>query len=672
MQMAMLAAIVAWRTGPAGATGVFRVVGKRIGTCGRASYKRGMSAPRLRSHRFPCAAALPLVAALWLAGCAGPAPQAGSTPAAPTVPAPATPSAAETNARAEAAARQLRSLMDASDEAMLARNPMAGLFRGDLRRAGEFGNPDSPAHVAAEREAAQTELNLLDAVSREALNADDRAAYDSFRWSRQLALEANAMPLAGLWPLMPLDQMQGWHLLMADISSAQGPAPYRSVADYDAGLSRLQGFIVWLDGATDRMQQGMASGVVLPKVVVARLIAQFDQLATQGVNDSPFYGPVRQMPADLPAADRERLTRETTELVEDQLRPALARMSRFLTTRYLPAARDSVGLSALPGGGDYYAWLIRLHTTTGLDAATVHRLGLSEVARIEGGMQAVMREVGFAGSLGEFFEQMRTDPRFAPASAQALADGYAAIGQRVAQAMPRLFGEAPRTPLVIRPTPDYQAVTAAGASYTPGSLDTGQPGIFHFNTHDLPSRRTWGMETLYLHEAVPGHHYQGSLAAENTALPKQQRFDGNTAYAEGWALYAESLGPELGLFTDPYQRFGHYNDEMLRAIRLVVDTGLHAFGWSREQAIDYLLAHSALSRTEATAEVERYIAMPGQALAYKVGALTLQQLRLRAQQALGPRFDLKAFHRQVLDAGALPMLVLTARIDDWIAAQQPR
>lgn len=631
-------------------------------------------------------ALLHLAASLWLAGCAGLAPPTGTatgTAAAPAMAAPApaglpggtpggAPDAATRARLAEQASLQLRALMDASDEAMLDRNPLIGLFRGDLRRAGQFGEPGSPAQVVAEREAAQTELNLLDAVPREALDANDRAAYDSFRWSRQLALEENAAPVAQVWPLMPLDPQGGWHLLIAELSSGQSAAPYRSVADYEAGLSRLDGFIAWLGLATAQMQQGIARGVVQPKVTVTQLIAQFDQLATQSVTDSPFYGPVRQMPDSFSPTDRERLTRETTELVEDRLRPALVQMSRFLAGTYLPAARDSVGLSALPGGTEFYAWLIRAHTTTGLDAGTVHRLGLSEVARIEGGMKAVMREVGFAGTLPQFFEQLRSDARYAPASAQALADGYAAIGQRVSQAMPRLFSEMPRTPLAIRPTPDYQAEAAAGASYTPGSLETGQPGVFHFNTHDLPSRRTWGMETLYLHEAVPGHHYQGSLAAENTALPKQQRYGGNTAYNEGWALYAESLGPELGLFTDPYQRFGHYNDEMLRAMRLVVDTGLHAFGWTREQAIDYMLSHSAMSRTEATAEVERYIAMPGQALAYKIGALTLQQLRLRAQQALGPRFDIKAFHRQVLDAGSLPMQVLTARIDDWIAAQPGR
>jgi uncharacterized protein (DUF885 family) len=323
----------------------------------------------------------------------------------------------------------------------------------------------------------------------------------------------------------------------------------------------------------------------------------------------------------------------------------------------------------LPGGAAYYEFLIRSNTTTTLTAEQVHRLGVAEVNRITAGMAAVMRKVGFEGTLGQFFEHLRTDPRFAAASPKALADRYAEIGQRVDAALPRLFDGRPKTPLAIRPTPAYQAPTDPGARYIPGSLDTGQPGVFYFNTFDLPTRRVWGMETLYLHEATPGHHMQMALAAESTALPKLLRFDGNTAYGEGWALYAESLGPELGLFEDPYQLFGHYNDEMLRAMRLVVDTGLHAYGWPRERAIDYMLAHSAMSRTDATAEVERYIADPGQALAYKVGALTIQRLRKQAEQALGARFDVRAFHRQVLDTGSLPMAVLEAKIEEWIAAR---
>lgn len=347
-------------------------------------------------------------------------------------------------------------------------------------------------------------------------------------------------------------------------------------------------------------------------------------------------------------------------------------MRDFLRDDYLPRTRSSVGLSALPSGLDWYRYLTLENTTTSLAPDEIHQIGLAEVARIRQSMDAVRIEAGFAGPLPAFLEFMRTDARFKPASAQALKDGYGEIGRRVDVTLDRLFAHRPRAALELRPTPANQERTDAAARYQQGTPDGSRPGIFYFNTWDLPSRNTSGMETLYLHEAVPGHHYQVSLAQENLALPKLLRFGGPTAYFEGWALYAESLGFELGLFTDPYQRFGHLDDEMLRALRLVVDTGLHTKGWTREQAIDFMLANSSMSRTDAVAEVERYIASPAQALAYKIGQLTIRRLRTQAEATLGPRFDVRAFHDQVLNTGALPLAVLEAKIDAWVAAGGPR
>jgi uncharacterized protein (DUF885 family) len=379
---------------------------------------------------------------------------------------------------------------------------------------------------------------------------------------------------------------------------------------------------------------------------------------------------MRKVPADFGTAERERLAQAYTAAVDDKLRPAFRRVRDFLVNEYRAAARDSVGLEALPGGKSYYAFLIRSNTTTDLSATAIHELGVAEVRRITQGMHAVMDRVGFRGTLPQFFDHLRSDPAFRPASAEALIEAYRAVGRRVEAAAPRLFAVLPATPLEIRPTPDFQAPTDAAARYNLGAPDIGRPGIFYVNTFDLPRRSVVGTETLYLHEAVPGHHLQTMLAVENTALPRQLRFDGSTAFSEGWALYAESLGPELGLFENPYQLFGHYDDEMLRAMRLVVDTGLHAFGWSREQAVDYMLAHSAMSRADVVAEVERYIADPGQALAYKVGQLTIRRLRAQAEQALGPRFDPRAFHAEVLTTGSIPLAVLERKIDDWIDASR--
>ena len=563
---------------------------------------------------------------------------------------------------------QLRRLLDTSDEAFLDRNPIYALYRGDTRRAASHGDFISQAYVDAERQAAAADLAQLAQIGRDGLKQDERVAYDTFRWSREDWRERHSPPASTIWPMLSLDQMNGWHLEFPILSSGEGVAPYRNVADYDNGLARIEGFIEFLDRAVSRMREGQRFGVVLPRVVVERVIAQFDRFAGLGIDESPYYGPIRKLPPGIRAADRERLTGAYAAAVEDRLRPAFRRVHTFLVDEYLPTSRSTVGLAAIPGGAAYYDFMIRSNTTTTLSAGDVHRLGKEEVARITAGMDSVMRRVDFQGTLAQFFEFLRTDARFSPASAQALADRYAEIGQRVDAALPLLFSQRPQTLLSIRPTPAVQATNAAAASYTPGSLDTGQPGVFLFNTFELPSRRTWNAETLYLHEATPGHHMQIALVAENKTLPKLLRFDGNTAYAEGWALYAESLGPELGLFKDPYQLFGHYNDEMLRAMRLVVDTGLHAQGWSRERAIDYMLTHSAMSRNDVTAEVERYIVMPGQALAYKVGALTIQRLRQRAEQALGPRFDIRAFHRQVLDTGNVPMAVLQTKVDAWIAA----
>ncbi len=565
---------------------------------------------------------------------------------------------------------RLRRLLDASDEARLDRNPLYGIYRGDLRRAAQHGDYVSEAYVEAERRAAEADLSALAAIPRERLPAADRIAYDTFRWSRADTRERHSEPAASIWPRLKLDQLNGWHLEFATLSSGDGAAPYRSVKDYDDGLSRIDGFVSFLDRAAARMREGMTAGIVQPRFVVDRMIVQFAKFAAHGLEDSPYYTPIRNLPPDIAAADRERLTKAYAVAVRDKLQPAFRRVQAFLADDYRLATRDSVGLSALPGGAAYYDFLVRSNTTTNLSAGQIRALGLEEVERITQGMNDVMRRVGFTGTLPAFFEHLRTDPRFRPASAEALGDGYRAIGRRVDKALLRLFDVAPRTLLEIRPTPDYSARTDAAARYASGSLEGGRPGIFYFNTYDLPSRSTWGMETLYLHEAVPGHHFQGMIAIENEALPKLLRFDGNTAYWEGWALYAESLGPELGLFEDPYQMFGHLNDEMLRAMRLVVDTGLHAFSWTREQAIDYMLAHSAMSRTDATVEVERYIVDPGQALAYKVGQLTIRRLRTKAEQTLGLRFDLRAFHAQVLTTGAMPLSVLEAKIDDWIAAQR--
>jgi uncharacterized protein (DUF885 family) len=411
----------------------------------------------------------------------------------------------------------------------------------------------------------------------------------------------------------------------------------------------------------------MASGVFETKLTTRNVIDQLDLLIAQKVEESPFYGPIRKFPATFSEADKARLTAAYRASIEKDIYPVHSRVRDFLRSEYLPKAREGAGLVHMKGGAKVYQRQIESTTTLPLtcrgDPSDRAARGRPDQER-DGGGQDPHR---LQGTLPQFFEYLRADPQFAPPTKTALSQGYDAIARRVDARIREQFSTIPKSPLEIRPVEPFREKTEAGGSYQPGTPDGSRPGIFYYNSYDLPSRRLWGMETLYLHEGSPGHHFQISLAQENEALPAFMRFGGNTAYVEGWALYAETLWDELGLETDPYQRFGGLNDEMLRAMRLVVDTGIHAKGWSRDRAIDYMLANSGMSRTEVTAEVERYIAIPGQALAYKIGALTIQRLRAEAEAALGQRFDPRAFHAQVLMTGSLPMGVLEKKIDDWIA-----
>ncbi|MEG3090112.1 DUF885 domain-containing protein [Sphingomonas sp. PB1R3] len=583
----------------------------------------------------------------------------------------ATPIAAPQPGEGKADAR-LKQLFHASDEASLARNPISGLFRGDMRRADRIGDIFSDAYIAAERAAAEKDLKDLAQIDRAKLTPTNQVAYDVFKQQTETTLKGYDPAIVALTIVRPMDHFYGIQTFYPEFASGQGAAPFNTVADYDNNLKRNVEYAHLLDEAIVRFRQGMASGVVQPKLVVRNMIAQFDNLLAVPVEESTFYGPIRRLPATIPAAEQARLKTAYAAQIRDVILPAEQRMRTFLADTYLPAARDSVGLSGMKGGDRLYAYLIEQNTTLPLKAEDVHQLGLSEVARILKAMEVQKQAVGFKGSLADFFTFLRTDPRFAPKSAAQLREGYEAIGRRVDARIREQFSLIPKTALEIRPVPAFKEKTDAGGSYQGGTPDGTRPGVFYYNTYDLPSRYMWEMETLYLHEAVPGHHFQISLAQENTTLPAFMRFGGNTAYAEGWALYAETLWPELGMETDPYQRMGGLNDEMLRAMRLVVDTGIHAKGWTRDQAIEYMLANSPMARTDATAEVERYIAIPGQALAYKIGQLTISRLKAKAKAELGAKFDPRRFHAEVLDTGALPMPVLEKKIADWIVAEKRR
>ncbi|MBP6626011.1 MAG: DUF885 domain-containing protein, partial [Arenimonas sp.] len=417
--------------------------------------------------------------------------------------------------------------------------------------------------------------------------------------------------------------------------------------------------------------EGMAAGVVQPKPLMLKVVPQMDALIHDKPEDTLFWQPIAKLPAEFSAEDRARLETAYRGLIADKLMPAYRELRRFVADEYLPAARDTVSLAALPNGEAWYAYRVRQSTTTDLSPAQIHDIGLAEVARIQAEMDAVMAQVGFTGTRAEFFAFMTTDKQFEFASEDALLVAYRALEAKINARIDEQFSLKPKAGFEIRPVEAFRAQSAAGGSYQSPSEDGTRPGVFYVNTYDLPTRKTWDAESLYLHEAIPGHHFQIALQQELTELPKFRRFGGETAFAEGWGLYAESLGRDVGVYTDPYQYFGRLQAELWRAIRLVVDTGLHSKGWTREQVIDYMLANSATSNTEAVSETERYIAIPGQALAYKIGELKIQELRARAEAALGDQFDVRGFHAEVLQDGSVPLAVLEAKVDRWIQSRMP-
>lgn len=565
---------------------------------------------------------------------------------------------------------RLFQLFKDSDEASLQRNPLNAIFRGDLRYADRLGDNITDAYYAGERAAAEHDLAALHAIPRDQLGETDQLAYDVFEYSTKDTLRGLQPDLLALTAVRPINHFFGIHTFYPTFASGKGAAPFKTLADYENNLKRHKDFVTFIDRAIGRFKQGEQSGVVDTKLTVRNMIEQLDAQLKMKPEDSPYYGPVKQFPAGISDADKARLTADYRAAITGEIYPALTRLRDFFQNDYLAHAREGVGLKYMPGGDKLYAYLIQSTTTTDMIPGQIHALGLSEVARITKEFDKVRREVGFKGTLPQFFDYMRTSPRFQPKSRDQLTQDYYNLKKKVDAQVPRLFSLVPKAPLQIRPYEPFREKFEAGGSYEQGTPDGSRPGTFYFNAYDLPSRSTWEETTLFLHEGEPGHHFQISIAQENDALPSFMRFGGNTAYAEGWALYAETLGYDMGFYKDPYARFGTLNDEMLRAMRLVVDTGIHADGWTRDQSIAYMLSHSGMSKTDATAEVERYIAIPSQATAYKIGALTIQRLRKDAETRLGPKFDIREFHAQVLDSGALPMTILEQKIHRWIAAKK--
>nr|MCH9646583.1 DUF885 domain-containing protein [Deltaproteobacteria bacterium] len=555
-------------------------------------------------------------------------------------------------ARASQAAEKLANLFEVSDRQEMALDPIGALIRGEQKHAAEFGDYITQDYLAAKQAKVRADLERLREIDPDDLARERAISYRAFEYRLELQIKGFESGAEQTLRHLPLDQLFGFHVIFPDMSSGESIAPFRTLQDYENGLSRLEGFVTYLGRAQKAMEAGIAAGHVLPRFAAQKVIDQVSAAVEEGIEGSPFLKPTRNFPPSFRTAEKTRLAAAFRSKIQREVLPAYRALHEFLDRVYLPASRSgSPGLSAMKDGDELYAFLIERHTSTRMSPESIHQLGLEEVARIRGEMEKIRKRVGFEGSLSEFFDFQRTDPQFKFATEGSLIAAYEAVWDQVEPQMESFFERLPAGAFEIRPVPESLAKTSGGAYYYAGTPDGSRPGVFYINTYDLPSRISPVVETLFLHEAMPGHHLQGSLALEDATLPGFQRFGDNTAYGEGWALYVESLGPELGLFTDPYQLFGHLDLEMFRALRLVVDSGLHTKGWSRERAVEYMLANSSWGESTISAEVDRYLVWPAQALAYKLGQLTIRRLRSESEAAFGEKFDVRAFHSQILGSG---------------------
>ena len=559
----------------------------------------------------------------------------------------------------------LHVLFDEFFERGLELNPLWASTIGDYRFNDQYANSIGPEHREASRQLDEKFLARLLNIDRKQLSRQDRLSYDIFRHNREQSLEGERFP----GHLQPINQRLRALNSFVQLGSGTSVHPFKTIKDYDDWLSRIDGFVVYVDQAIANMREGVRQGVVQPRVLMAKALPQIESQIVDSAQDSSFWAPIENMPDAFSNEERERLTVAFKDAIENKVIPSYKRVANFVGDEYLAAARDTVGLYALPDGPQWYAYNVKRVTTTDLTPDEIHQIGLDEVARIHDEIRGVMSEVGFEGDLEDFFDYMSSDGQFYFDAAEELIQGYRDMYERISALSTNLFDVFPKSSLEVRRVEPFREASAGGASYRTGTPDGSRAGVFYANAYDIKSRPIWNMESLFLHEAIPGHHFQRSLQVENADLPSFRRFGGSAAFTEGWGLYAETLGKEIGVYTDPYQYFGALNGELWRAIRLVVDTGLHAKKWTRQDVLDFMYANSAVSEARAVSEVERIIAVPGQVLAYKIGQLKIRELRDDAEERLGDQFDVKAFHSQVLMDGPMPLSMLEGKIGDWVESQ---
>ena len=559
-------------------------------------------------------------------------------------------------------AKKLRALFDEDWQWLLQQYPESATLLGDNRyndRLADYSIEAIERRKAHER----TMLDRVKKIDRSRLTGQDLISYDLFLRDKKLNIEGARFPTE----YMPIDQMNGIQINFGQLAAS---TPFRNTKDYEDYIARITAFPAQIDQLLILMKRGVEAGWLPPAVPLRSVPAQIEGQIAEDPTKSPLFKPFLRFPNEVGPSERDRVDAAARKAISQSVTPALKKLLAFIKNDYLPACRKDIAASALPEGGAYYQHVIRRHTTTDLTAKEIHEIGKREVDRIRNEMEGIVRQTGFQGSFQQFLAFLRTDARFYYSKPDDLVAGYSHIAKLADGKLPELFAELPRTPYGVRVIPDYEAPAQTTAYYQPSAADGSRAGLFMINTYKLDARPKYEMEALTLHESVPGHHLQIARSQELKGLPDFRRNAGYTAYIEGWGLYAESLGTEMGFYSDPYSKFGQLTYEMWRACRLVVDTGMHAFGWSRQQAIDFMKENTAKTENDIVVEIDRYIAWPGQALAYKIGELKIKELRAKASKELGERFDVRRFHNAVLDDGPLPLDLLEQRINEWIAADK--
>jgi uncharacterized protein (DUF885 family) len=571
------------------------------------------------------------------------------------------PSGAAVETKETEASKSLNAFFEAEWNYEMEQSPARASSMGDRRWNDRWGDQSLEA-IRKREEHEKQALAGLSKFDRAKLQPADQLNYDLFKKDLETDIEGFKFRTY----LMPINQRGG----LQTLDELGDRLRFETVKDYEDWIARLRAFPALMDQNIALMREGAKSHIIWPKIVLERVPAQIDKQLVSKPDESPFYKPFQKFPEAIAAADRDRLTKEAQEAIASAVFPSFQKLKKYFVEEYLPAAFDEVGVWKMPQGGEFYAYLARRHTTTVLTPQQIHEKGLSEVARIKAEMQKIMEKLEFKGTLPEFFTKLRTDPQFFYKTPDELLQAYRALAKRIDPNLVKVFKTLPRTPYGVTPIPDKIAPDTTTAYYNQPAADGSRAGLYFVNLYKPETRPKWEMMALSLHESVPGHHLQIALAQELGDIPKFRRYGGYTAFVEGWGLYSESLGQEMGLYDDPYSKFGQLTYEMWRAVRLVVDTGMHQMKWDRKRAIDFFMENAPKSENDIVNEIDRYISMPGQALAYKIGELKIKELRDRARSEIGESFDIREFHDAVLLSGAVPLDVLERNVNAWIATKK--